>query len=387
MAGEQENLDLDDENISEDDILELDEEEGQDEEDLNEFKASFGDPSEIAEPVAKKAGKRRADKKQGDGAAPKQGSSDVKTPGTKVGAINAVVKNMKEMSLEDIEAIFPQLAEVLEGDLNTDDDGDAVVEETEQKAIDRVTAADLDVDSDIDLLFNDDDLSEEFKEKAKTVYTAALVAGINEQIAKIEEKVEADIQLTSDELNEQMASDINSYLDYVVTEWVEDNKLAIERGIRAEMVESFLGGLHGLFVEHYVDVPESKVDVVEELVARVEELETDLNEQTNTNIRLTQSLKEHAKSDVFESLADDLTYVQAEKFASLAEGVEFTSEEDFRKKLSVVKETYFGSDSGDEDSAPRILSEEVELENLDEEFETVGPMARYTNAISRTSNK
>ncbi len=381
MAGEQENLhDLDDESVTEEDMIELDNIE--EEEDLTEFKSSFGDPSEVPEPVAKKAGKRRGDKMQGDSKSPDQGSSKVKTPGTKVGAINAVVSNMKEMSLENIKNIFPQLAEILEGDL--DDDADDVVEEVEGATIARVTAEDLDVDSDIDALFGDDDLSEEFKEKAATVYKAALVAGINEQIAKIENKVENNIQLTQSSLDEQTKADLSSYLDYVVNEWVEDNQLAIESGIRAEMVESFLGGMRSLFNEHWVDIPEGKEDVLEELVARVEELETDLNEQTNTNIRLTQSLKEHNKQDVFESLADDLTMVQAEKFKSLAEGVEFTDAKSFAKRLSVVKETYFGGGFGDDDT-PGMLSEEVELENLDEEFETVGPMDRYTKAISRTS--
>ena len=338
-------------------------------ESLLEFKASLGDPSEVPEPSAKKAD----EKKKGKG-------DPMPKISTKAGMINAAVQAMSKMKKTDLQATYGKMfsedsdleeVEVLEG-------------EEAPRALTSITSADIDISEDVNAIFNGSELTEDHKVMIQTVFEAAVVAKVNEEIAKFAVEVESDAEATNVEIVEELTEKVDSYLDYVVQEWVEENKLAIETGVRADMVEDFMVGLKDLFTEHYVDVPEEKVDVVEELFSKVEDLESKLNKQVDENVNLRGTVKEFEKETIFAESTDELTDSQVEKLRGLAEGIEFNSAETFAKKISMLKSQYF--DVIDEQVSV-IVDDENDPVALDEEKTTTGPMANYMSAISRSVTK
>ena len=338
-------------------------------ESLLEFKASLGDPSEVPEPSAKKTD----EKKKGKG-------DPMPKISTKAGMINAAVQAMSKMKKTDLQATYGKMfsedsdleeVEVLEG-------------EEAPRALTSITSADIDISEDVNAIFNGSELTEDHKVMIQTVFEAAVVAKVNEEIAKFAVEVESDAEATNVEIVEELTEKVDSYLDYVVQEWVEENKLAIETGVRADMVEDFMVGLKDLFTEHYVDVPEEKVDVVEELFSKVEDLESKLNKQVDENVNLRGTVKEFEKETIFAESTDELTDSQVEKLRGLAEGIEFNSAETFAKKISMLKSQYF--DVIDEQVSV-IVDDENDPVALDEEKITTGPMANYMSAISRSVTK
>ena len=338
-------------------------------ESLLEFKASLGDPSEVPEPSAKKAD----EKKKGKG-------DPMPKISTKAGMINAAVQAMSKMKKTDLQATYGKMfsedsdleeVEVLEG-------------EEAPRALTSITSADIDISEDVNAIFNGSELTEDHKVMIQTVFEAAVVAKVNEEIAKFAVEVESDAEATNVEIVEELTEKVDSYLDYVVQEWVEENKLAIETGVRADMVEDFMVGLKDLFTEHYVDVPEEKVDVVEELFSKVEDLESKLNKQVDENVNLRGTVKEFEKETIFAESTNELTDSQVEKLRGLAEGIEFNSAETFAKKISMLKSQYF--DVIDEQVSV-IVDDENDPVALDEEKTTTGPMANYMSAISRSVTK
>jgi hypothetical protein len=213
---------------------------------------------------------------------------------------------------------------------------------------------------DMDALLSGENLSEEFVTKATTIFEAAVVARAEEVIAEAEAQLQEQFDAAVEEIKEDLAAKVDDYLNYMVEEWMKENELAIEKGLRAEIVEDFIGGLRNLFVEHYIDIPADKVDVVEELTSKVEELEASLNEEMNRSVELTKSLGEQKKIEAIYTACEGLSQVQVEKLKSLAENVEFTTEEEFVAKLDVLKESYFKS----EVKAPNAsaLDDEVQIE-------------------------
>ena len=205
------------------------------------------------------------------------------------------------------------------------------------------TVAEYDIEEDVNALLGGEELTEEFKEKAKTIFEAAInakVAGIKEELeaqyaSKLAEEIEA--------AKESLAERVDSYLEYVSDEWFEENALAIEAGLKTEMTESFLSGMKGLFEEHYVSIPEDKYDVLESMVEKLDDMETKLNEQIEKNITLNGRLSEATAEGIFESVSDGLASTQKEKLASLSESVEFESESQYREKLEMLKESYFST--------------------------------------------
>jgi len=182
-----------------------------------------------------------------------------------------------------------------------------------------------------------------------------------------------------------MSENLDQYLDYVVEQWMEENRLAVEQGLKAEMVEDFLKGLKGLFEDHYVEIPDEKVDVVEELAARAEELESKLNEQIEKNVELRTVVEGYNRDQLIESVSNGLTDTQKAKFETLAEGIDFSDEETFVKKLGVIKESYFGK-SDDVTSSYELDDDEPLLEETSEKA-VPSEMAQYVNAISRSIKK
>ena len=244
---------------------------------------------------------------------------------------------------------------------------------------------------DIEAMLSGESLSEDFKSKASMIFEAAVIAKAStvaeEVIAEAMEEVEIQFNEAVEEIKEEMESKIDSYLGYMINEWAKDNEIAIVKGLRAEIVEDFIDGLRNLFIEHYIDIPEDKVDIVEELTAKIEELEGSLNEQIAESIHLTSELNEHKKFEAIYAACEGLTQTQVEKIKALAESIEFTSDEEFADKLETIKESYIGSTVKSANSS--ALDDEVQL--IEEDKKVGGfadpEMAYYTKAISQTVNK
>ena len=205
-------------------------------------------------------------------------------------------------------------------------------------------AEDLDMSDDVNALLEGENLTEEFKQKATTIFEAAVMSRIEVIAEEVEKQLVEQFESAVEEIKEELAGKVDEYLNYMVNEWMEQNELAIENGLRSEIAEDFIGGLRNLFIEHYIDIPEDKVDVVSELAEKVAELEDALNEQINISVNLTSELNEQKKVEAVYESCDGLTQTQVEKLKSLAEGVEFTTKDEFATKLETLKSSYFRED-------------------------------------------
>jgi len=240
----------------------------------------------------------------------------------------------------------------------------------------------IDVSADVAALVDNEDLSEEFKSKAATIFEAAVNAKVKEAKKKMhasyEEKLKEDAETQKAELVEK----VDSYLNYVVEEWMKENEIALERGIKGEIAEDFISGLKKLFEDHYIDVPDEKYDVLEDQASKIDELETKLNESIEKNVELTKANGELKKADAIAEAASDLSDVAKEKFNKLAEEVEYSNENDFRTKVSTIKESYFGK---------KEVKENDEIDNVaagesSDNGDLSNAMAAYAAAISKTKD-
>jgi hypothetical protein len=236
---------------------------------------------------------------------------------------------------------------------------------------------------DIDALLSGENLSEEFVTKATTIFEAAVIARAEEVIAEAEQELVEEFEIAVEQIKEELASKVDDYLNYMVEEWMQENQLAVESGLRSEVTEDFINGLRDLFVEHYIDIPEDKVDVVEGLSAKVEELEDALNEQIHRGIQLSKELNEQKKIEAIYTACEGLSQTQVEKLKSLAENVEFTTEEEFVEKLEVIRESYFTSSVKSANNS--ALDDEVEIEEEKVKYKSSDNlMEAYSQAISKT---
>jgi len=353
------------------------------EEQLDEFKASMGDPSEVPEPTSTKAKPRKGDKKVTDD--PQDSPTAVKVPGTKAGMINAMMSKMNEVPTKQLKASFGKMMAGLKME-EIEVEEDAIEEVHSVRDLPKITSEDVSVTEDVNAMFEGaDDLNEEFKEKAATIFEAAVVAKVNEQLERISTNFEAELAEEVETLQKEMSDNLDQYLDYVVEQWMEENRLAVEQGLKAEMVEDFLRGLKGLFEENYIEIPDEKVDVVEELAARTEELESKLNEQIEKNVELHGVVEQYKRDQLIESVSASLTDTQKAKFETLAEGIDFSDEETFVNKLSVIKESYFGK--GEEVTSSYELDDDEPLTEETADKQVPAEMANYVNAISRSMKK
>lgn len=353
------------------------------EEQLDEFKASMGDPSEVPEPTSVKAKPRKGDKKVEDD--PQDSPTAVKVPGTKAGMINAMMSKMNEMPTKQLKASYGKMmAGMKMEDVEVEDE--TIEEVHSARDLPKITAEDVSVTEDVTAMFEGaEDLNEDFKEKATTIFEAAVVAKVNEQLEKISVNFEAELSEEVETVRKEMTENLDQYLDYVVEQWMEENRLAVEQGLKAEMVEDFLKGLKGLFEDHYVEIPDEKVDVVEELAAKAEELESKLNEQIEKNVELRGVVEQYNRGQLIESVSNGLTDTQKAKFETLAEGIDFSDEESFVNKLTIVKESYFGN--GEETTASYELDDDEPLAEETSEKAVPSEMASYVTAISRSVKK
>ena len=238
----------------------------------------------------------------------------------------------------------------------------------------------------IDAMFNGEDLSEDFKEKASTIFEAAIQARLSEEIAELEEQYSTKLEEALEEVSSEMSSKLDDYLNYCVEQWMKENEVAIEHSLRTEITEEFMEGMKKLFAENYIEIPEDKLNVLEELTATVEQLEDKLNAQINENIELSKSISEYSKHEIFDQVAEGLVMTQVEKLRQLAEGIEFDESDNYKRKLVLVKENYFPTKPAAQD----MKEEEEAIGNNDLNEETQvsfqdPSIKRYFNSIARTS--
>jgi len=295
-------------------------------------------------------------------------SAKLKTPGATLKQVKDVV-NKGAKSADAMKGVKEE--EELEDEEVL---AEAEVEETEE-VVEEETQ-EYDIEEDVNALLGGEELSEEFKEKAKTIFEAALTAKVGEIKEAIEAQYEEKLVEEVEAIKEALAQRVDSYLEYVAEEWFTENELAVEQGLKTEMTESFLEGMKGLFEAHYVSIPEDKYDVLESMVEKLDDMETKLNEQIEKNIHLNQRLAESVADGIFDEISDGLAATQKEKLASLAESVEFESEEEYREKLEMLKESYFPANK-----APKAHTETLS-EGVDNSTESVsGPMAAYLRTL------
>ena len=311
---------------------------------------------------------------------PTNDSAKLKTPGKTIKQVSDVVTNRKppagsgnvglpapsatpvktpgqsEETEVDVESVIEESPEVT----------DEVVQEVEE----------YDIEEDVNALFGGEELSEEFKAKAKTIFEAAIGSKVGQIKETLETEYAEKIAEATEDLKVSLQERIDSYLEYVAEEWLTENELAVEAGLKTEMTESFLEGMKGLFEEHYVTIPEDKYDVLESMVDKLDDMETKLNEQIDKNINLNKRLAESVADGILESVSEGLASTQKEKLASLAESVEFESDTEYREKLETLKESYFSRTPAAKNEAKQTLSEGVD--------NTTAPVSSGMEAYLRT---
>jgi len=307
---------------------------------------------------------------------PDDDSNKLKTPDKTIKQVKDVIT--KNAGKPDPMPTAPKYAPQSE-EAEADESQEVVAEEESTEATEEKVDLNSAIEEDVNALLAGEDLSEEFKEKAKTIFEASINAKItdieNQLNEQYQEKLNEEVSAIKVELTERT----DSYLEYVADEWMKENALAVENGIKTEMTESFMEGMKKLFEEHYVTLPEDKYDVLENMVDKLDEMESKLNEQIEKNVALNKRLSESTAQTIINNVAEGLATSQKEKLQSLAEGVEFESEESYRGKLETLKDSYFkGGKTTTTTSAPQELKEEAEhIEPA------TGAMAAYLEALGR----
>ena len=301
-------------------------------------------------------------------------SAKLKTPG-------ASLKQVKDVVNKGAKPADP-----MKGMKENEEVSDEVIEE-EEVATDEVVAEttveetpEVDIEEDVNALFGGEDLSEEFKEKAKLVFETALNSKVSEVKEALEAKYSETLEERIAEEKSALSERVDNYLEYVADEWFSENALAVEQGLKTDMTESFLNGMRSLFEEHYVTIPDDKYDVLESMVEKLDDMETKLNEQIEKNVSLNSRLGESVANGILESVSEGLASTQKEKLASLSESVEFESEESYREKLATLRESYFSSKAKSPAAKSDTISEGVD--NAEGVGSPTGSMAAYMKTLS-----
>jgi hypothetical protein len=310
-------------------------------------------------------------------------SARLNTPGTTLQQVKNVVNAkaaaadpMQTMAKEDAE--YDEDEAILEAAEEEEENADSLEESEEDDEVEEG----YDIEEDVNALLAGEELSEEFQEKARTIFETAIRSKVSEIKEQIQETYENALIEEVEIIKQGLIERVDAYLEYVADEWVSDNALAIEQGLKTEMTESFLQGMRGLFEDHYVSIPEEKYDVIESMVDKLDEMEEKLNEQIERNIALNNRLAESVADVIFADVAEGLALSQKDKLASLAENVEFDSESDYREKLVTLRESYFPSNAGTQREVTENLSESVEYP---ETSQVSGIMESYLSVLSRTT--
>jgi hypothetical protein len=316
-----------------------------------------------AEDAGKTAPKRKGDQTKQD--------PMPKMPGTKAGMINAMYQSMNKMDKKSLQAMYSKSMESV-----AYEDGDSILENEEADF-----NYEADFSADLNALVNEEaTLSEDFKAKAEVIFEAAIKSKLAEEIDRLEEKYNEELDAEVTATKEDLVEKVDSYLNYVVENWMEDNKLAIQTGLRTEIAEGFMNNLKDLFTESYIEVPESKVDLVDELAETVEELEEKLNSTTGNAIAMAEELESYKRDAIIAEHSKDLADTQVAKLKSLVEDVDFDDEETFAKKVATVKESYFTKESVNVETA------DIDTDESDDIVESSGSMAQYISALKATQS-
>ena len=307
-------------------------------------------------------------------------------PKTKAGMMKAIYDSLNGMKKAELSDSF---AQIMGATLSEEDEEDGDDDDEEEKPVisKKLSKEDLEIDvkEDIDAIVSGEELSEDFKTKAATIFEAAVsakvISEVNERLQSFEDEYTKELSEAKEEYMTNMSEKIDGYLNYVVEEWMEENEPAVEKGIRSELVEDFMTGLKYLFQEHYIDIPEEKVDLVDDLFEKVEELETKLDESINTNVEVKKELAKFKKEEVLRNVSEELAETEKEKLTKLADGIDYEDDSQYQEKLEVLKENYFPKTS----DAPQTISEEVENTETEENTEEpVDPsISRYVKAMKR----
>ena len=322
---------------------------------------------------------------------PDDDSAKLKDPSSTLAQVKDVV-NAKAMKAEEAETE----EEVIEEEEATTDE---VVAEEESEATDEVVAEEetseeevieeeesYDVEADVAALLEGEELSEEFQDKARTIFEAAIKTKVSEIKEELQESYAVALVEELDKIKEGLTERVDAYLEYVADEWLQENALQVEAGLKTEMTESFLEGMKSLFEEHYVSIPEDKYDVLNSMVDKLDEMESKLNEQIDRNVALNKRLAESTADVILADVAEGLADTQKEKLATLAENVEFESETDYREKLGTLKESYFPSKTSAPKSTSENLSEEVSTDEAPS-VDVAPRMQAYLDILSRAAKK
>ena len=305
--------------------------------------------------------------------------------------LEAFIKEMMEKGLSEeeiaqaIEENF-ELVEAKHEDKEDEKDEDEKEDEKEEDKDEKKSKKDdddkMDMKEHIEALFQGEELSEEFKSKAETIFEAAVKQKVEQEVARIQEAYAETLDEQVQEITENLSANVDDYLNYVVEQWVNENEVAIEAGLRTELTEDFITGLRQLFAENYIDIPEDKVSVVEELGTKVEELEKKLNEEIDRNVKLNKSLNESKRFEILVDACDGLTTTQTEKLKSLAEGVEFTTANEFTTKVKTLRENYFPATVNADKVLDKVEAEVAQSGKVLNE-EISGPMAAYVRTLGK----
>lgn len=320
--------------------------------------------------------------------------------------IRKVVESLKDQSIAEITDFIKELdndsddgkskemqkkttkkeeTEIEEASKEEETDEEEAEEEEESVKKEEV---EIDMTDDINALVADEDLTEEFKAKAKTIFEAAVASKVKEELAEKEAKLEEETNQKIEEIKDDLTEKVDSYLNYVSESWVKENELAIERGLKSELTEDFISGLKKLFEEHYVEVPEDKFDVVEELANRLDEMEDKLNEEVANNITAQQDIEELQREKIISEASKDLADTQVEKLKALSEDIDFEDQETFVEKVSTLKESYFGEgkvEAVSDDSA--VVSDDADFSGAGDVAQPVNEsMSQYTAALTKFAN-
>ena len=285
---------------------------------------------------------------------------------------------------EEIEGEIVAEEEISEEEI-TEEEVVAEEEITEEEVVseEEEPQAEYDIEEDVQALLSGEELSEEFQEKARTIFETAIKAKVAEMKEEVQQQYETSLVEEIVSIKEDLTQRVDSYLEYVAEEWLTENQLAVEHGLKTEMTESFLTGMRSLFEDHYVTIPEEKYDVLNNMVEKLDEMENKLNEQIERNIALNQRLAESVADTIFSDVCEGLALSQKDKLASLAENVEFDSEENYREKLVALKESYFPSNTGTQRDDSENISEETEVA----EQPKSQLMESYLQTLNRVSKK
>ena len=312
-----------------------------------------------------------------------------KVPTTKAAMIKALFDKVNGMKKEEVSSRWKELMSVAEAeDLGgpTPDDSDPEKDEVgKSKKKIKISMPEINVKEDIEALVQGEELSEEFKTKASTIFEAAVHQKVmevaTEKIGDLEKEYQSNLQEEIVSFRDELTEKVDGYLNYVVEEWMRENELALEGSLRSEITEEFIGGLKNLFTEHYIEVPDEKVDIVEGLYDKVEELEEKLNSQVEENMKVKGELNEYRKDKILEEVCEDLADTQSEKMKSLVEGVSYEDDaDDFENKVKTIKENYFPNQTKQDEN---VEQEDVATENGEESPKMSNIMEAYSKAIAR----